>query len=295
MRLRHLYYFHILAEELHFSRAAERLYIDPSSLSKAIKSLESYVGSVLINRNTKNPSLTKEGVIFLAETQPIFQSLEQAKKKINLAHNQLDCNLGISLHIDIKRLSDLLRVYRQEAANIHIHLHYVEQQALLDGLISGKYDLGLSSIPENRGNIVAQKLWEDQLVALLPKRHPLLELEKVSFRDLSSYTLICFHHNCTINKKILNAFKSHNLKPKHIECVKTYDLVLTLIAAGFGVALMTENVFKSMKNEHVIIRQISEDYKIGTFLLSPQTSFQCEKFQQIIAKVYSPKSSFFDD
>ena len=79
MELRHLRYFLTVAEELHFARAAEKLHMDQSPLSRAIKDLEDELGAKLFTRTTRNIRLTHAGKVFLERVPRIFEALEQAR------------------------------------------------------------------------------------------------------------------------------------------------------------------------------------------------------------------------
>ena len=79
MELRHLRCFIVLAEELHFTRAAERLHIEQPPLSRAIKELEDELGAVLFDRDRRGTRLTAAGAVFLQDTRRLFAVLEQAR------------------------------------------------------------------------------------------------------------------------------------------------------------------------------------------------------------------------
>lgn len=82
MELRHLRCFVVLAEELHFTRAAERLHIEQSPLSRTIKELEDDLGALLFNRDRRGTRLTDAGKAFLLDVRRLFTTLDQARENV---------------------------------------------------------------------------------------------------------------------------------------------------------------------------------------------------------------------
>ena len=84
MELRHLRCFQAVAEELHFARAAERLHIDQSPLSRTVKELEEELGARLFVRTTRRTQLTRAGRLFLVHVHRVFAALDQARDSVKL-------------------------------------------------------------------------------------------------------------------------------------------------------------------------------------------------------------------
>ena len=127
MELRHLRCFVVLAEELHFTRAAERLHIEQPPLSRAIKELEDELGVVLFDRDRRGTRLTAAGTAFLQDTRRLFTVLEQARENAKAVASGLRGSLRIAVSdgaID-PRLSAFLARCRAEEPEIEIRLSEV--------------------------------------------------------------------------------------------------------------------------------------------------------------------------
>ena len=192
MELRHLRCFVALAEELHFTRAAERLHIEQPPLSRAIKELEDDLGVVLFERNRRGTVLTEAGATFLQDVRRVFAVLKQAQENVQAVAAGLSGSLRIAVSdgaID-PRLSALLARCREEEPEIEIRLSEVPLADQLRGLRSGDFSIGFAHTAEVGDDIVTEPLWHDPLVVAVPARHPLLSHKAVPLHQLAIYPLV---------------------------------------------------------------------------------------------------------
>ncbi|MDU5679411.1 MAG: LysR family transcriptional regulator, partial [Pseudomonas aeruginosa] len=135
MELRHLRCFLAVSEELHFARAAEKLHIEQSPLSRAIKELEEDLGVQLFVRTSRSTRLTRAGKLFQEHVLRIFAALEQARESMKSAANGFHGQLRIALSDGItpSRLPALLARCREEDPEIEIRLFEVSLAQQLKG------------------------------------------------------------------------------------------------------------------------------------------------------------------
>src|SRR3546814_94714 len=136
MELRHLRCFLAVAEELHFARAAERLHIEQSPLSLAIKDLEEELGVVLFARTTRSTRLTRAGQLFLEHVPRVFIALQQARDSAQAVSNGFHGQLRVALSDGISptHLSELLALCRQDEPEIDIRFFEVPLAQQIKGL-----------------------------------------------------------------------------------------------------------------------------------------------------------------
>ena len=143
MELRHLRCFIAVAEELHFARAAERLHIEQSPLSRAIKELEEELGVSLFARTARSTRLTRAGTLFLEHVPRVFAALEQARDSVRAAasgfHGQL--RIALSDGITPSRLPALLAQCRLHEPEVDIRLFEVPLSQQIKGLVDDLYDV----------------------------------------------------------------------------------------------------------------------------------------------------------
>src|SRR5690554_4785659 len=192
MELRHLRCFIAVAEELHFARAAERLHIEQSPLSRAIKELEEELGVSLFARTTRSTRLTRAGTLFLEHVPRVFAALEQARDSVRAAasgfHGQL--RIALSDGITPSRLPALLAQCRLDEPEVDIRLFEVPLSQQIKGLIDDLYDVGFAQSDEVGDNILAEPVWSDPLMVVVPERHPILSHKRIPLDEVLRYPLV---------------------------------------------------------------------------------------------------------
>lgn len=161
MDIRHLRFFMAVAQELHFARAAEKLHIEQSPLSRAIKELEEDLGAQLFVRTTRSTRLTRAGRMFLEHVPRVFASLQQARGSVKAAANGFHGQLCIALSDGITSscFSALLALCRREEPEIEIRLYEVPLSQQIKGLHDDLYDVGFAQLDEPGDGLLAKPVW----------------------------------------------------------------------------------------------------------------------------------------
>lgn len=243
MEIRHLRCFVVLAEELHFTRAAERLHIEQPPLSRAIKELEDELGVVLFNRNRRGTLLTAAGAAFLQDVRRLFTVLDQARENAKAVAAGLRGSLRIAISdgaID-PRLSAFLARCRAEEPEVEIRLSEVPLAEQLRGLRSGDFMIGFAHTADVGDGVVAEPIWQDPLVIAVPARHALLVHKEVPLHELGGHPLVlCNPHACEgYCRELGRLLQAVEHKLNVVEKVSSLDMMLTLVGAGYGVGFMT--------------------------------------------------------
>ena len=243
MELRHLRYFAAVAEELHFGRAAQRLFVTQSTLSVQIRQLEAEVGGPLLVRTSRSVELTEAGRLLYTEA---VRALGQAERALHLARQSVLGEAG-SIRIGFAGVAALsgdlpvdLRRFHSKHPNVEIELRELSPAGVVDELRSGSIDLGYTPDlnPAESGDLARIHRKHIHLTAALYEDHPLCAAASISRADLLDETLILPATNpadATVADRIR--------LPTHaglasVRLVPTTLGVLTLAAAGIGVAVV---------------------------------------------------------
>ncbi|QCX48224.1 LysR family transcriptional regulator [Ralstonia pseudosolanacearum] len=272
MELRHLRCFLAVAEELHFARAAERLHIEQSPLSRAIKELEEDLGAQLFVRTTRSTRLTRAGRMFLEHVPRVLASLQQARDSVKAAANGFHGQLRIALSDGITPscFSALLALCRQEEPEIEIRLSEVPLSQQIKGLHDDLYDVGFAQSDEVGDELVAEPVWHDPLMLAVPARHPLLAHKQVPLDEMLRYPLalgdtnICEGHA----RQVERVLRQSNQEPLIAERVASFDLMMTLVSAGFALGLAGASQIAASREPGVVARPLAGgSHMLTTYLL----------------------------
>ncbi|EPN9802921.1 LysR family transcriptional regulator [Pseudomonas aeruginosa] len=272
MELRHLRCFIVLAEELHFARAAERLHIEQSPLSRTIKELEDRLGVRLFDRDRRGTHLTRAGAVFLQDVRRVFLALDQAQESVKAAaagHFGV-LRVAISDGITQPRLASLLASCREEEPTTIIRLTEVSLTEQLRGLRDDTFDIGFARTDECGDNIVSVPLWQEALVVAVPARHPLLAHPVIPINELLRYPLVsCHSETCEgYHRGVERILRSSDTEPNVVERVTSLSMLLTLVAAGYGVGFATVNQIDAYCIPDVVTRPLSmKNPMLTTYLL----------------------------
>lgn len=289
MELRHLRCFMALAEELHFTRAAERLHIEQPPLSRAIKELEEELGVVLFDRGPRGTRLTPAGAAFSQDIRRLFVVLDQARENARAVAAGLSGSLRIAISdgaVD-RRLSAFLATCREEEPEIEIRLSEVPLADQLRGLRSGDFSIGFAHTADVGDGVVAEPIWQDPLLIAVPAHHELLAHKKIPFHKLGEHPLIlCDPQVCEgYCRELARVLRTLDQEPKVVEHVSSLDMMLTLVGAGYGIGFTTAARIATSQRPDVVARPLAADFAvITTYLLRRQDALSAS-LERFIARL----------
>ncbi|WP_036987772.1 MULTISPECIES: LysR family transcriptional regulator [unclassified Pseudomonas] len=260
MELRHLRCFIAVAEELHFARAAARLHIEQSPLSRIIKELEYRLGVQLFERTTRSTRLTWAGKVLLEEARRVLAVVDQAKASVRsaAAGYRGQIRLALSDGIPQGRLASLLARCREEEPEVEICLSEVTFREQVRGLNDGLFDIGLAQSDEVGDGLVTEPVWFDPLVVAVPSRHPLLSFRRVPLEEVVRYPLVlCDPQVCEgFWHQLQRVLGSVNTRLTIADRVPTLDLMMALVAAGYGLGFSSLARITELNNPGVVARPL---------------------------------------
>lgn len=252
----------VLAEELHYGRAAQRLHIAVSTLSKQIAQLEERLGFILFVRNSKGVELTEAGRAYVEEARA---SLLHAEKAINVAraandgHEQIIA-AGHTPYIDSALKLLLLSIHLPLYPNVRVQLHSDFSFDLIHGLLAAELNVALVAWPPVSPSLTLVEVSHTPLYIALPETHPCARMAEVPIKDLAQDQWILFNRRIhpLLYDRILHCAKENGIAPKDVHYIVTAEEAAHLVKEHAGVAFMAKPVAESNEQPGVIVRPIAE-------------------------------------
>lgn len=189
MEIRLLEYFVAVCEELHFTKAAEKLNISQPSLSQQIHILESNLGTQLFKRVGRKVYMTQSAEILLHHTHRIFSEIKQAKDKINQLENLELGNITIGCTRNFSLNSFIIK-FHQKYQGINISLVDSPHKNIIKNVLNNQYDFGITYLPVKEPQLESQLLFKTEFTLVVSDQHKLADVPFVTIEDLQSIPLI---------------------------------------------------------------------------------------------------------
>ncbi len=277
IELRHLRYFIAVAEELNFKRAAERVHIDQTPLSRTIRDLEDRLGLQLFVRGPRRLHLTPAGTSLLNEARKVFIRIERAYRVVREtdARFQAPLRIGVADGIAQLKLSEcFLRWQRLEPA-VSLELMEMRASELATALEREEVDAGFSfGIPGSEA-IAQHPAWNYPAMALLPKGHELTHRGILSLTEVLAFPLLSFHPRrlpgLAHQVHAIAQRHSSTLTPAGEACSLTG--YVTRVASGLAVGIVDAGHLDTLRRTDVVAMPLVEPELVTTYVLHKHQRF----------------------
>ncbi|MDR1968631.1 MAG: LysR family transcriptional regulator [Burkholderiaceae bacterium] len=249
MELRHLRYFLVLAEELHFGRAARRLAISQPPLSVAIRQLEESVRAQLFERNSKAVRLTPAGEALRRCAQGLLASAQEAAQEAR----DVAAGLAGRLHIGLvgamlyRGLPRALAAFQAQHPAVRVTLADLNSREQIALLQHGRLDLGFVHTSRMPPELRHRLLLREPFVCCLPAGHRLARRRALAVGDLRDEPLVLFSREASpdYHGLILSICAAAGFQPEVRHEVRHWLTVVSFVSQGLGVALVPEAMRRS--------------------------------------------------
>jgi DNA-binding transcriptional LysR family regulator len=246
MELRHLRYFVVLAEELHFGRAAQRLGISQPPLSQQIRALEADLKAPLFERTNRRVELTEAGRALLVEARATLDQAERAAAAVGQAQRGQIGELRIGFAPSaplIAPFTATLLAFRKAAPGVRLVLDDQVSPQQVEALMERRLHIGFirsPSVPELPDALAALELHREPLAAFMSADHALARQRTVALKALANEPFVFFprSHGTSLYDQVFALCRKAGFTPRIAQEARANATILGLVAVGLGVTIL---------------------------------------------------------
>jgi DNA-binding transcriptional LysR family regulator len=261
MDLRHLRYFVAVAEELSFTKGAEKLHLAQPSLTRQIKDLEDEIGVRLIDRTKQKVSLTEEGRSFLVDAKRVIRLANEIVESVqHLSRREVPAlNIGYVANLFYDLLPVTLASFQRSYPTVSINLFDMTCGDQFHAIEEGKIDLGFVGLREAiaEHGLEFRSIASYRVVAALPKDHPVASKPVIKLKELEPMFFIGMSEASYSGYRgwLTETCQHAGFSPRVLQDADIERTVIQSVAAGLGVALLPEQVEK-LPHKSVVFRPL---------------------------------------
>jgi DNA-binding transcriptional LysR family regulator len=268
MEFRHLRYFLMLAEELHFGRAAQRLAISQPPLSLNIQQLEASVGAPLFTRNSRGVQLTAAGQAFVPAARALLaQASAAAREARDVAEGQSgQLQIGFAGTMLYCGLPQILSRFQLSHPRLRLVLRELSSTEQLSELLRDRLDVGFVHTPRVPPGFEQILVASQPLVACLPENHPLARAPSLRLQDLQGQSLVVVSRTVSpdYHERILQCCEHAGWMPQVVHELRHWLSVVSLVSQGQGAALVPQALQQSAMAGAVFVPLQDVDVRYDT-------------------------------
>jgi len=248
MDLRHLRYFQAVAEELSYSRAAERLRIAQPALSRAVQEVEAELGSPMLERNRRTVRLTPAGKVLLREAAIISERWEEGMRRVRrtVAGEEGELRIGYIGPPTQPFFGRLLHDYRQRYPRVSLHLEERTPERVWEMLAKGRLSVAFTRpvTSSDALGLRTQLLRQERVGIVVPRNHALAGATAAPWRAIAAEPLIILarREGVTLHEAVFAGCRQAGFSPRIASTPSLIGTVLSYVEAGAGIGVVPECV-----------------------------------------------------
>jgi DNA-binding transcriptional LysR family regulator len=283
MELRHLRYFVAVAEERHFSRAAQRLNISQPPLSQQILALETELGLKLLDRDKRNVALTKAGEVFLNRARMILASTQEACDEASRIDRGYEGKLviGFMSAVMLVQLTEYLTIFHTNSPTAEIDLRQMRSNEQYMAVINGEIDVGFVDIAVGgmlnsieTADLDIDLALHERLVLCVAPNHPFASRKSISILELADAPFITLTRQNfpTFFDTMLQLCQKAGFSPHIARQVESMPVAIAMATAGYGVAIVPELSITAAHGTASCFIPLDEEAYVDIYVISRSTN-----------------------
>ncbi|QBC32742.1 MULTISPECIES: LysR family transcriptional regulator [Pandoraea] len=260
IELRHFQYFVVLAETLHFGRAAQQLHISQPPLSRQIALMEAELGVQLFERTRRSVRLTRAGARLYQDAVEILNSVDRARRNVVAASRGEDgaITVGFMMSSAYNILPALTRTYAAAYSRVDMKLAETLPNLLAESVRAGQTDVGIMYRPEDLTGLGTATVFREEMVAVLPRTHPLGKARVLDAAQLAEESFVSIPREIAplVYDLVVDHCRRAGFSP-HIRLeTNLQQTIINLVGEGLGVAMVPMSMSSTSAFGNAVFRPL---------------------------------------
>ncbi len=274
-----------LVREQSFTKVAERHFITQPAVSLSIQKLEEELKTKLLERTTRKVLVTEEGRILYDYARQILDKAQEAKVALQERHDKMmgSVRLATVHSVGLYELPASLKEFIRRYPEVNFHIEYQLSDQVYHSILGGDADLGLVAYPEARAGVVTIPFFEDELVLICNREHPLAGRESARLHELHGHRFVAFEAEIPTRKAIDALLHQNEIQVDiRLEC-DNIEILKKMVEVGLGVSLVPALCVREEARhgslcvlrvtDHTVRRPLAIVHRKGKVLSRPQRAF----------------------
>lgn len=268
MEMDQLRYFLQVAERGNFTRAAEDLMISQPALSRSIQKLEEELGQPVFERKTRSVSLTEAGTLLQARAQQVLSILEDTKAEITDDGQSGRVRVGAIPTIAPYFLPEVLKRFSAAFPKATLIVQENTTDRLLKSCTQGEIDLAILALPVPAKYLEVERLFEEELLLVLPPDHPLADKPRIRLNDVKPFPFVLLEEAHCLSDNIVSFCRQRSFQPVAVERTSQLTMVQELVSLSHGVSMIPAMARRCDQSDRRVYRSLSQPKPMRTIAVA---------------------------
>lgn len=231
MELRHLRYFVALADQLSFTRAAEKVHVTQSTLSHQIKQLEDEIGLRLFNRIGKRVVMTDTGEMLLNSVTKALREIDEGLQAVKGVASPLSgtIRVGATHTFGISLIPSCIAMFQSAEPTVGVEVKELASSAVERALLNDEIELGVAYNPNNHADLFFEPLYIEDMFLVVSRKHPFAGRKRLRMLELHRQELVLSNKDSATRQMIDNRFQSVGAEPIVVAEMNSVAGMLSLV------------------------------------------------------------------
>lgn len=292
MEIEQLRHFVKVAELENFTHAAGQVELSQPALSRSIARLEEELGQPLFDRQTRKVVLTDAGRLLLDHARNILMMAEDAKAEI--------CDDGYSGKVRVAAiptiapyfLPECLKSFRQQFAQAQVIVHEDTTDQLLKRIADGEVDIALVALPIVAKHIQVEPLFEEELLLVTSRDHPLTRKKSVRATDIEELPFVLLGEAHCLSDNVTSFCRQKSFHPVSVERTCQLSMIQELVALGHGISLIPAMASERDSSKSRVYRSLRGQKPTRTIaMISNPYRFHSQLVRRFMSHLHSYRST----